>query len=779
MQKIGQYEIRELLGEGGIGKVYGAFDTILQREVALKTLRPELLSDTNFVERFRAEATSLARLNHPNITTLYSLVPDGDNLCMVMERVRGHTLDDILKKRNAPLDVRESLAILAQAADGLAYAHSLGVIHRDIKPANMMIGENGVLKIMDFGIARVRGSQRLTRSGSIVGTLAYMAPEQLRGEEGDESSDLYSLAIVLYELLSGAPPFTADTDYELMQAQIQKKPDRLVSRVPGIDGALESAILRALAKKSGQRFASMRAFSDALGASALRMDAPKILHNDTRLIEAATAAPLVAQPPKSVLNTFSKQLDSFTALPMPMRAVTAVSGVAIVLALGAIGYMLWPSSAPPTPRIAAGPGATIATTTPPRGGVTQNTTSRPPAAGASTGAGSAANSATASGSLAEITAAADRGDPDAQNALGLKYARGDGGLPRDDTKAVEWYRKAADQGFAKGETNLGDMYFFGRGGLPKSYLDALSWYLKAAQQDWPDAQYRLGYMYEKGLGTEKDVPRAVKYYRSAASHDYPDAENVLGSLYAMGADGVPQDNDEAFVWFQKAANQGSAKAQKNLGEMYLFGRGHERDYRQAMFWYAKAAEQNFAEAQYRLGYMNEKGLGVDANSQAAEDFYQKAVRNGNVDAQRGLDRLSAKAASAPPANTPAANASPAPTSPANASPANAPAANASPASEPAANASSANTPSANTPAASMSSTNTPPANSAPANAPVANASSAGASASGASSAGTQPAAAVGAQPAVTGSPAAASVDPATNAQPSASAQPAPAASPNQ
>jgi eukaryotic-like serine/threonine-protein kinase len=659
MEKIGQYEIRELLGEGGIGKVYAAFDTILQREVALKTLRTELLSDANFVERFRAEATSLARLNHPNITTLYSLVPDGDNLCMVMERVRGHTLDDILKKRNAPLDVRESLAIIAQAADGLAYAHSLGVIHRDIKPSNMMIGENGVLKIMDFGIARVRGSQRLTRSGSIVGTLAYMAPEQLRGEEGDEAGDLYSLAIVLYEMLSGAPPFSADTDYDLMQAQIQQKPSRLVPRVPGLDSAVEGAILRALSKKPAQRFTTMRAFSDALGASALRMDAPKILHNDTRLIETAAAAPLVAPPQPSLLGSFTGLLDGFTALPMSMRAVAIGGASAAVLALGLIVYMLVPSSTPPTAVAAAKrPGGAISTVAspqpPPKAAVAQTTApaSSPSAtATASANAGSNASPAAPAGSLADITLAADRGDPAAQNALGVKYARGEDGLPRDNTKAVEWYRQAASQGFAKAETNLGDMYFYGRGGLPKSYLDALSWYLKAAQQEWPDAQFRLGYMYEKGLGTDRDVPRAVKFYRSAASHDYPDAENVLGSLYAVGADGVPQDNDEAVVWFQKAANQGLAKAQKNLGDMYFFGRGQDRDYKQAMVWFSKAADQNFADAQFRLGYMNEKGLGVDANAQTAEDFYQKAVRNGNVEAQRALDRLSAKAASAAAAAT--------------------------------------------------------------------------------------------------------------------------------
>ena len=232
---VGQYEIRDLLGEGGIGQVHAAFDTILQREVAMKSLRPELLSDANFVERFRSEATSLARLNHPNITTLYSLFPDGRNLYMVMELVRGTTLDSILEKRKVALDIRECLAIIAQAADGLDYAHSMGVIHRDIKPSNLIVSENGTLKIMDFGIARVRGSQRLTRSGSIVGTLAYMAPEQLRGEEGDDSCDLYSLAIVLYEMLSGAPPFNAASEYDLMQAQINQKPDRLTPKVAGLD----------------------------------------------------------------------------------------------------------------------------------------------------------------------------------------------------------------------------------------------------------------------------------------------------------------------------------------------------------------------------------------------------------------------------------------------------------------------------------------------------------------------------------------------------------------
>ena len=332
MNKIGPYEIRGLLGEGGIGQVYAAFDTALEREVAIKSLRPELLHDNSFVERFRAEATSLARLNHPNITTLYSLLPEAGNLYMVMERVRGDTLDNLLAKRNAALSVAESLAIIAQAADGLDYAHSMGVIHRDIKPANLMITEGGVLKIMDFGIARVRGSQRLTRDGSIVGTLAYMSPEQLRGREGDERSDLYSLAIVLYELLSGAVPFAAESDYELMQAHIHTRALRLYTRVPGVDARVDAALMQALAKQPEQRFSSVRAFSDALGATALRMDASKIVLDGTRVLS--------AQPIEAPRSWIARLSDRLSLLPVNLRIPAAVGLATLVVAGAAMAAIL-------------------------------------------------------------------------------------------------------------------------------------------------------------------------------------------------------------------------------------------------------------------------------------------------------------------------------------------------------------------------------------------------------------------------------------------------------
>src|SRR5947199_8060237 len=162
--------------------------------------------DRNLIERFYVEAKSLANLNHSNIATLYALQLDGQEACMVMELINGCTLNDLLARMHR-LSLRESLAVIAQAVAGLRYAHRRGVIHRDIKPSNLMITDEGVLKIMDFGIARVRGSQQMTRTGDFQGTLASASPEQIRGEHVDERSDIYSLAIVLYKILAGGVPF--------------------------------------------------------------------------------------------------------------------------------------------------------------------------------------------------------------------------------------------------------------------------------------------------------------------------------------------------------------------------------------------------------------------------------------------------------------------------------------------------------------------------------------------------------------------------------------------
>ncbi len=210
-QVIGNYKIELKLGEGGMGSVYKGVDLMLEREVAIKVLRPELASQPQIVERFRSEAVTLAKLNHPNVATLYSFFRQGEHLYMVLEFVRGETLDALLARRGA-LTCEQAIPIFCQMLDGIDHAHRYGIIHRDIKPSNMMLTESGALKVLDFGIARLLGTARMTRAGHLIGTIEYMAPEQVRGQETDARSDIYSLGMLLYEMLTGRVPFRLKTN---------------------------------------------------------------------------------------------------------------------------------------------------------------------------------------------------------------------------------------------------------------------------------------------------------------------------------------------------------------------------------------------------------------------------------------------------------------------------------------------------------------------------------------------------------------------------------------
>jgi eukaryotic-like serine/threonine-protein kinase len=372
-RRIGPYQLLDVLGEGGIGQVYMARDTVLGRHVAIKMLRPELSRDRNFITRFHNEAQNLGDLGHANITTLYALHLEGQEPFMVMELVHGHTLEALLARvRRFPMS--ESLAVVAQITAGLAFAHRRGVVHRDIKPANLMVTDTGVLKIMDFGIARVRGTRRLTRAGQMFGTLLYASPEQIKGNDVDERSDLYSLAIVLYELLVGRPPFTAENEHALMTSHLQTPPPPLTGLVQGLDAKVEPALMRALAKNPEERFASVEEFGRAIGAAAVRGDAADILQDFVSPIFRDTPARtrLVNVPSDDALepDKGGRQTNVGVGrspprprgfrfpwprtLPNSLRAPATVLGGA-VLALGlSLGYFVfWPSRSAPPPQLAA------------------------------------------------------------------------------------------------------------------------------------------------------------------------------------------------------------------------------------------------------------------------------------------------------------------------------------------------------------------------------------------------------------------------------------------
>jgi serine/threonine-protein kinase len=247
------YRIVEKIGEGGMGAVYRAVDQMLERDIAIKAIRPELSREPEIIERFRAEARTLARIHHSSIANVYSFFYEGEELFLAMEFVRGRSLSKVLASEG-PIPWERAVALLATAMDGIQVAHDAGIVHRDLKPENLMVTDSGAIKVMDFGIARVMGSGHLTRTGLLVGTLRYMSPEQIRGEEVDGRTDVYALGAVLYEMLTGKPPFEGASDWAILRAQIEDTPRPPSEQIPLLPWWIDRAVLKALAKAPAERF---------------------------------------------------------------------------------------------------------------------------------------------------------------------------------------------------------------------------------------------------------------------------------------------------------------------------------------------------------------------------------------------------------------------------------------------------------------------------------------------------------------------------------------------
>lgn len=264
--RVGKYRIVAQLGRGATGIVYKAVDETLDREVAIKVLHPAL-ADSEMMKRFRAEATILARLSHPEIATIYELLPAETNLLMVMELVRGETLEELCAGVG-PMPPDRAACLTDRMLSALAHAHHAGIVHRDMKPANVMVTESGGVKIMDFGIARIRGGEHMTLDGCAIGTPAYMAPEQVLGEEVDGRADLYSVGVIFYRLLAGKLPFDADTPMAILQQQMAETPPPLCVHREALPEWCDAIVQRALAKAAGDRFQSAEEFRAALAQAA-------------------------------------------------------------------------------------------------------------------------------------------------------------------------------------------------------------------------------------------------------------------------------------------------------------------------------------------------------------------------------------------------------------------------------------------------------------------------------------------------------------------------------
>ena len=257
-QKISdRYQIIKAIGEGGMANVYLAYDTILDTDVAVKVLRGDLANDEKFVRRFQREALSASSLTHPNIVEVYDVGEDHGQYYIVMEYVEGRHLKDLIKKRGK-LTLSEVIDIMLQITDGMSVAHDSYIIHRDIKPQNIMILENGLVKIMDFGIAMAMNSTQLTQTNSVMGSVHYLPPEQANGKGSTLQSDIYSMGIVMYELLTGKLPYKGDNAVEIALKHLKEPLPSIREELPNIPQSVENIIIKATAKNPKNRYTDAR-----------------------------------------------------------------------------------------------------------------------------------------------------------------------------------------------------------------------------------------------------------------------------------------------------------------------------------------------------------------------------------------------------------------------------------------------------------------------------------------------------------------------------------------
>ena len=355
----GRYQLGSLLGVGGMARVYLATDRVLERPVAVKVLSPPYAQDPVFVERFRREARSAARLSHPNIVAVFDSGSDADLHYLVMEYVAGHSLAQLLagQGRLAP---GRAVELTIQVCAALAAAHAQGLVHRDVKAANVLVSEGGRVKVADFGIVKAAAATTLTGTGVVLGTAAYLSPEQAQGEPVDARSDLYSLGCVLYELLCGSPPFGSGADsppVAVATRHLHQPPEPPSARNPQVDAGLDAVVLTALAKEPAQRHQSAVELQGAL---------ERVLAGDA--VAAGPGRPAAAAVPTEPLGGLPARTGVLPTAPGVAvqgssrrpgwpRWALAVAGLA--LGIGLVAW-LWPDGAS-TPAREAGPTAAPAT----------------------------------------------------------------------------------------------------------------------------------------------------------------------------------------------------------------------------------------------------------------------------------------------------------------------------------------------------------------------------------------------------------------------------------
>ncbi|HEY7185900.1 MAG TPA: TonB family protein [Vicinamibacterales bacterium] len=628
--RIGRYERLQRIGGGAMGTVYRAYDPHIDRTIAIKVLLVH--DDPALRERFQQEVRAAGTLSHQNIVGVHDFGDVDGRPYIVMEYVDGRTLSDVLLDP-AALTLADKLRLMQQLCAALDYAHTRGIVHRDIKPANLMIDRRGDLKVVDFGIAKL-GDGQLTRTGNVLGTLAYMSPEQIEGRSIDRRSDIFSVGVVLYELVTSRHAFQGDTPSTIIRAIIYDQPVALTTLVPDLDPELDRIVKKALQKDPAQRYQTLAQMAADLARVRIATE-PAIARDDgtgTLLIDRrATSSSTASVPPPLAPGAATVQTYDSSG----SRWVVAVAAVALIVAIGAgvllTRSILFKQSATGPTTQSTGPAPSVGVDT------TSKTSAAPtPAAPTSTVATNATDKAKpqpdAPPKKIDTIETAPKIEKPVRTPTAYEQARAIlAGNPNPEQKstAAGLLQKACDGGESAACLQAGVMYRDEQ--LPKNLPLAVQLFQRACDGKIAEGCNNLGFEYSRGTAVPKDEAKAARLFEQACDSGVPPACTNLGRAYQNGR-GVAQDAARARTLFQKACDGGGAMGCVDGGQLLMRGIGGPADPTRAVAMFQQACESGTPVACASLGLAYVRGDGVPQDMVRAATLYQRACDSGGAPA---------------------------------------------------------------------------------------------------------------------------------------------------